>query len=208
MFSALREWPRRRSIALALAFCAFTGCTTDQPSGGAKGEASQNSERGTGAAATAADRQLLQFGAQNPECPLWTNWQKLCSRTGPDGAPRCSTDQGMKVEPSAPFCAGGFLGNPENQKGEQLVSDERFCTKHETYTALSARGERHYQVCTRHARERPFNGRRIAALVHPWCETWSEMETNKPVCSAKADPKNGIASCAALAAATMNIHVL
>ena len=31
---------------------------------------------------TAADADLVRFERENPSCQLWTNWQKMCSRTG------------------------------------------------------------------------------------------------------------------------------
>jgi len=55
--------------------------------------------------ARAADRQLRAYGEAHPECALWTNWEKLCSRTGPGGSIYCDTDADARVAPSAPFCA-------------------------------------------------------------------------------------------------------
>src|SRR3954464_6240791 len=50
------------------------------------------------------DRQMMAFDRSHPQCQLWTNWQKMCSRTGPGGATYCAIDAEMRVNPSRPFC--------------------------------------------------------------------------------------------------------
>jgi len=52
-----------------------------------------------------ADRALQAFDKNHPECALWSNWRKLCSRIGPGGSTYCRTDPDHPASPSAPFCA-------------------------------------------------------------------------------------------------------
>lgn len=52
-----------------------------------------------------ADRALQAFDKNHPECALWSDWRKLCSRIGPDGATYCRIDPEHPASPSAPFCA-------------------------------------------------------------------------------------------------------
>lgn len=150
---------------------------------------------------SSADEALTRFGKRNPECPMWTNWEKLCSRTGPRGNIRCSIDPGEKVLPTAPFCASGFPGNPENKSGQQLISSERFCIQHRLIHAHSATGDRDFRICTLFSPERPFNGRRMGALIHPWCEAWGDEITGRFVCSDKPMKGSSVPTCSSLAAA-------
>ena len=39
-----------------------------------------------------ADRALQAFDKNHPECAVWSNWRKLCSRIGPGGSNYCRTD--------------------------------------------------------------------------------------------------------------------
>jgi hypothetical protein len=89
-----------------------------------------------------ADIALDSFGRDQPQCLLWTNWQKICSRTGLNGEITCAMDSGFKVRPSTPFCAGisgslaptplrpspygpTVLDNSGNPK--RILSAHRFC---------------------------------------------------------------------------------
>lgn len=71
-----------------------------------------------------ADVALAAFGEANLQCQLWTNWQKMCSRTGEGGAVACSTDPDRPVAPSEPFCTAGEAAPPTRA---QVKSFERFC---------------------------------------------------------------------------------
>lgn len=149
----------------------------------------------------AADRQMLSFGAAHPDCPLWTNWEKLCSRTGPGGSVRCNSDPNRRVEPSTPFCAAGLPGAPEQRQGEELASSERFCTQRQMLHGLTVRGvETPIPICTRYERDRPFNGRRIATLLHPWCRAWSDAATGRLVCMMGGRRGHRAPACERLAA--------
>lgn len=175
------------SCSPALAFLVLASCITDAPDSEAEGTRSEASA-GALDPARPADRQMLAFGGANTDCPLWTNWQKLCSRTGPNGRPHCSTDSHAVAEPSAPFCARQL--NVTNQ--EERASSERYCTQRDLLNGVTP-------ICVRHEPSRPFNGRRIGALIHSWCQTWSDALSREPVCTTGGDSRRGIPDCAQLA---------
>jgi hypothetical protein len=130
--------------------------------------------RGTRAARS--DARLLSFGRTHPHCQLWTNWHKVCSRTGAHGATTCFTDPDRPVAPSEPFCTAADSPSSETVTPAQIASYSRFCH----YQA--APGIEPFRICAGpEAEERPFNGRRIAARLHPWCEIWAD-ERMRPVC--------------------------
>ena len=148
-----------------------------------------------------ADRQMFAFGREHPECPLWTNWQKLCSRTGLHGEIHCNIDTAASVTPSEPFCAAGIRGSAENLRGGELRSSERFCTEHGERYRTSSRGQRSsIRICRRHEARRPFNGRRLASLDHPACQAWADERTHRVVCSRGQNDRTGAPSCDQLAA--------
>jgi hypothetical protein len=145
------------------------------------------------------DQELMVYGQAHPHCELWSNWQKLCSRTGPGRTVRCVIDPGRSVEPSAPFCQVE-IGGPESEpSGEEVISSERYCLAREDWRAWSPRtGTRTRRVCTRHMPDRPFNGRRIASLDHSACQSWIDRETRETVCTRSGDAAAGVPSCEVL----------
>lgn len=150
-----------------------------------------------------ADADLDQFDRANPRCDLWTNWQKICSRTGPDGSTHCQADPERRVRPSTPFCVYRdgdvdyhFLDGPE------AGSAERYCRNRMQVSVSSGRAAgdvRSAIRCVGYSRQRPFNGHRLAARLHPWCQEWSDTYTERPVCSVTAPRASG-RNCATLAA--------
>jgi hypothetical protein len=125
---------------------------------------------------TGADRRLARFGADNPECPFWTNWRKICSRTGANGATVCSVDRERPVRPSEPFCVKTpSSGIPARLTEKQRLSSLRFCAATRQESGVDASGATLYRevVCARYRVDRPFNGRGIAARRHPLCKSWS-----------------------------------
>lgn len=124
-----------------------------------------------------ADAALKSFDRKNPSCQLWSNWQKLCSRTGDGGKTLCTTDPITPVQPSAPFCAGNaqriFSVKEQIVNADERKSAMRFCKdiKHDD-KLLDCYGK---------VSRRPFNGRRIALRRSPLCEVWSSGDN--PVCA-------------------------
>lgn len=146
-----------------------------------------------------ANRQLTTFGRDNPQCLLWTDWQRLCSRTGPQATLRCVRDAARPVAASQPFCAAApGPGNDAYAANFSALrqTSTRFCAV-QVADANEARQEGEPDLCDSYKPGRPFNGRRLAAMRHPWCETWADAETQSPVCSESV--KGNARSCKALA---------
>lgn len=146
-----------------------------------------------------ADGALLAFGEANAKCQIWTNWQKMCSRTGEGGRSICILDVDRPVSPSEPFCASSdeSRARPDlnNLSAKQQASALRFCSRQDA--RRSPTGEKNEQCAF--SSDRPFNGYRLAARLHPWCGQWNEAVTRRPVCSSKGERKTHLAKCGDLA---------
>jgi len=130
-----------------------------------------------------ADSALDRFGRNHPQCELWTNWQKMCSRTGTGGEATCTVDRTRPVKPSRPFCLsavpeGEARTEPVSLSGSEGRSMRRFCSPEAA--ATSPTGAK-VEECG-FDRTRPFNGYRLQARLHGWCAQWNEAVTRKPVC--------------------------
>jgi|GEM_PF-1250777 len=116
-----------------------------------------------------ADADLMRFDRENPQCQLWTNWQRTCSRTGPDGATFCHETL-VEVEPSQVFCAAdgvdGYVMINQLETKKEKASFNRFCSE---FGIDRISGER---TCVEWKSERPFNGLRQTEVEHPWCKRW------------------------------------
>jgi hypothetical protein len=120
----------------------------------------------------AADMALERFDKDNPQCQVWTNWQKMCSRIGK--STYCTVDKLNPVKPSTVFCAEG----DESEKLLERSSELRFCTKKIDVTHLD---EKH-SVCVRFSPNRPFGGRNIIPRLSPGCNEWKTEVSNKRAC--------------------------
>jgi len=116
-----------------------------------------------------ADADLARFDRENPQCQLWTNWQRACSRTGADGATYCHYTP-VDVAPSQVFCAAdgidGYMMIHQLNTVREKASFNRFCAEFD-FDYVS--GER---ACVEWSLERPFNGLRLVEVEHPWCNRW------------------------------------
>lgn len=110
------------------------------------------------------------FGQSKPDCEIWTNWRKVCSRTGEVGGVLCS-EAAMPVSPSAPFCMAetgeSYSGLAPDATVAQRESFNRFCVEYADGREQPA------NVCVRWQTDRPFNSLRLSELAHPWCARWS-----------------------------------
>lgn len=150
--------------------------------------------------ASSSDRAMIAFGTQQKSCNLWSNWQKTCSRL--NGRLFCQADRQRQVKPSIPFCASGELAAPESQPQDQLKSMERFCTARGSLYGSNALGTRVIgNFCRRWDEQRPFNGKRIATLVHPQCAAWADSVTKVTICQSGPRNGSGARSCEQLASA-------
>lgn len=153
---------------------------------------------GSGGPEAGGDAQLAAFDRANPQCQLWTNWQKMCSRTGPGGETICVVDPARRVRPSEPFCSG-FSDSPRvrpraaDLSARQAASINRFCSPARASTGPTGAPNEECGLSP----ARPFNGYRLAARLHPWCGQWSDALTGAPVCN--MDGAGGLPSCRALA---------
>jgi hypothetical protein len=143
-------------VMLALAACATT---TSTPSIYYKTQAE-------------ADVALAAFDTDNPDCQLWTNWQKMCSRTGDGGATYCTKNADLKARPSVPFCAAPIWLQKNNQENETL-SSLRFCKK--TFI------DENRVKCALYQNNRPFSYFSIHARINKWCREWRLKSNDKVV---------------------------
>lgn len=125
-----------------------------------------------------ADAALAAFDHDHPQCQLWTNWQKMCFRTGRElGQLHCVSDSAKPVAPSHPFCAG-WDGNV--LRVDRVVDDvasisaARFCRNWVTRDGKRA--------CTQMSPKRPFSGSSLDALQGPYCDIWGTG--GRPLCKA------------------------
>lgn len=138
-----------------------------------------------------SDRRLQAFDKANPSCRLWTDWRKLCSRTGKNGATFCRTDPTSPVQPSTPFCAS----NTDRQSRIEQTSRLRFCDRRErAFVSGDTDKPTGPEMCIRYRSGRPFSGERIDQMVHPSCQIWGNDYPGPAICS--TDPKaDGLPSC-------------
>ena len=138
-----------------------------------------------------SDRLLLRLDKSKPHCRLWTDWRKLCSRTGPGGSTYCRMDEDHTVAPSTPFCA-----TEGNLSRKELASRNRFCVRYEREylptDSAKATGPRH---CVKHDSDRPFNGETIAVMLHPACLVWGMGEPTKPICTTEEGDRPSLPQC-------------
>lgn len=132
---ARRYADKLKPVTLMLISLAFTGCVAPSPSSHSDG----NSPNMFYASQQQADDALMAYQDAHPNCQLWTNWQKMCSRMGGHGEIVCVIDTVRRVRPSTPFCAGRIrtrenvvptapFGAPvENENEPALHSSNRFC---------------------------------------------------------------------------------
>jgi len=183
---------------VALTACSLTlgACSVDERPDASSPPAS---ERLHSQAREPADAALVRFERDNPECPLWTDWRKTCSRTGPAHSMLCVTDPGRVVRPSEPFCVKAEMsGVPGPFTENQRMSSLRFCRATRLIRVTDASGQPRYEqtICHRYRIDRPFNGRRPAARRHPMCNRWSRGAENVLTCvqwrAADCEPHDGV----------------
>lgn len=136
----------------------------------------------------AADRALAIFDRDNPDCELWTDWQRLCSRTGPQSSRYCKATVQKSVRPSAPFCVakadGGYRRtNKQEDSAEAIASSRRFCSADWAVPPDSTgSGSCMYSMT------RPFSGRDLNDRAHPWCSAWREAVGSRPTSINRRSP--------------------
>jgi hypothetical protein len=169
------------ALVLTLAACATTAST---PSIYYKSQAE-------------ADAAFAAFDKDNPDCQLWTNWQKMCSRTGANGTTYCNTDPDIPVKPSVPFCFNQHAPQQssanvqptksyiEMQKNSQ--SRNRFCKEFlDNGPDLEfeiAQNPNYLNTCVKYHLSRPFNGMSIKSQKNPRCKKWTQDKGGFFYCS-------------------------
>lgn len=137
-----------------------------------------------------ADAALKAFDRKNPTCQLWSNWQKMCSRTGVGGKTFCTTNSTNLVRPSTPFCAGDAKGLDRIEAAtltNEQISRDRFCVSFDSTSTFARKLGR--PSCYERDKRRPFGGFEILSRVHPWCKEWKDKRTFQIV-----DVKSGASS--------------
>ncbi|WP_411341751.1 hypothetical protein V6U71_08010 [Sphingopyxis sp. J-6] len=134
-----------------------------------------------------AVRDFDSFPQSHPSCAIWTNWQKVCSRTGKNRELHCKK-AAVQIRPSKVFCAAeyeGGLGGPRSDAPAlEQASFLRFCNVPDGFSGSYS--ER-LEYCDWQP-DRPFNGRRLAELKHPWCERWVKIPHLRPTKERPGDP--------------------
>jgi hypothetical protein len=138
-----------------------------------------------------ADAALSQFDIDNPDCQLWTNWQKMCSRTGVGRSLHCVSTTRRQVKPSVPFCVKFPEITAELQPA--LNSRLRFCAKSGPTRfwggADASKVVAEFTQCKMYERGRPFDGYRLADRLHPYCKKWIRGEKGVLKCGVwRTDP--------------------
>lgn len=127
------------------------------------------SDRSVYSAQLEAGTPLAMFGNDNPTCQLWTDWQQVCSRTGPSGSTVC-VSSAVDVPASEPFCEAASNMNFREISSERTVaqraSRNRFCEEFGDGVNFSS------DTCIRWSTERPFNALRLDEMEHSWCKVW------------------------------------
>jgi hypothetical protein len=124
-----------------------------------------------------ANDALTHFDREHPQCQLWTNWQKLCSRTGQDGATFCQVDQEHLARPSTPFCLAGPIdpAGPlyftSRDTPETRSSRNRFCARFGD-ALVDPENPGNLPNCEAYTVDRPFNGTSLTSVAHPLCRHW------------------------------------
>lgn len=137
-----------------------------------------------------ANAALKSFDRKNPSCQLWSNWQKMCSRTGVGGKTYCTTNSTNPVRPSTAFCSGDATGLDRVEAGtltKEQISRDRFCVSFDSSSTFARKLGR--PTCYERDRRRPFAGLEILSRAHPWCEEWKDKRTFQIV-----DVKSGASS--------------
>ena len=145
----------------------------------------------------AATRNLAKFARDHPDCQIWTDWETMCSRTGPGREPSCVKDRDRPAEGSSPFCVARKQDGRISFDLPQTASADRYCDR-VTTNAVSAKDSGNREtadsekavrsICESFKIDRPFDGRRLTARRHSWCKTWSDISTGRPVCTEDSKP--------------------
>ena len=138
------------------------------------------------------DQRLQDFDQSHVACEMWTDWRKLCSRMGLNGATTCRTDPLHTAEPSEPFCAVGRQ-HPADDTEAQISSRDRYCVRYATFSS-QAEGQLERKgrpVCVEYNANRPFSGQSIAQVETPDCLQWGSICATDTLGAAKGLPSCG-----------------
>lgn len=140
-----------------------------------------------------ADLALKAFDVGHPQCALWTDWHKLCSRTGPNGSTYCRLDELHPAKPSTPFCAVDHGSPPAPNSLAEKLSRRRFS---DLERSAIPRDLKDFDEKTRplYKSNRPFSGSSIYQVEHPYCAVWIYDNGLGPALCAE-DGRKGLPSC-------------
>ncbi|WP_157081810.1 hypothetical protein [Sphingomonas pruni] len=142
--------------------------------------------------ASKPDQELKAFDKSHPKCALWTDWHKLCSRTGPGGSTYCRIDQLHPVKPSTPFCAKDYSSPAKPDTHAELLSRRRFSNLEGSSIPSQTNSKSpNYRI---RYKDRPFSGSTIYEMEHPYCAVWIYENGVAPAFCAE-DGRKGMPSC-------------
>ena len=142
-----------------------------------------------------ADRRLKVFDEGHPKCALWTDWHKLCSRTGPNGSTYCRTDAWYQVSPSTPFCVRDFSQPRAVQAPSEIESQNRFSHIEKNLCGRASGGSCFAQPQRAWSKKRPFGGRYLGEMEHPSCVVWRTYNTDGSRQMCAEDGRSTLPSC-------------
>ena len=183
---------RRQALAALTAVLTLIVASASVPSSSASpvpGSASQPYDL-----ASQSDRELQHFDRTHPDCELWTDWRKLCSRMGLGGATRCRTDRRFPARPSEPFCAEGEPPNADTLS--EAMSRSRYCSRFNDDLSPQQTEPKGAHYCDLYRSSRPFNGQQIAQMETPGCLEWT---SGSVTCVSGRSGKRRGRSCASTA---------
>lgn len=150
-----------------------------------------------------SDKALKLFDEAHPACELWSDWHKLCSRTGPKGSTYCRTDPEHPATASAPFCAKGSQGftQLDDMSAAERQSVQRYVTGYQNIDVGEQVPGQSRPSYTKHVQVptfdpgRPFAGRTLGQLEHPYCAAWMVEKEDGTLGSCAEDGRRGVPSC-------------
>ena len=143
-----------------------------------------------------ADQALATFDRRHADCALWSDWHKLCNRTGLNGTTSCRTDRKHPVKPSAPFCAAATDNHPSPDPSDETRLERssrlRFSAVRRLPFSKYDLGKTIKQRLW--ASSRPFSGHSFDPADDPYCAVWWYPDPAAGPAECSSDRRPGMTS--------------